>query len=187
MYGHMNLASRALVARPGGGAEVLRGGVAGHGLLQFDADDQRASRYAPDRRSAIAARVATLPDAHAASWRDAGVSHSPSLTLAGIAPRWPWRANISPKALATCTTPMSAASTLRRRERAVHHFGGQVGEVVAFAGEVAREIALIAAEDPDVWSAHDRDRTTTKRVTRADSAGREGGPAGSRSEPTRPQ
>ena len=60
----------------------------------------------------MAARVATLPDAQAASWRDAGVSHSPSLTLAGIAPRWPWRANISPKALATWTTSMSAASTL---------------------------------------------------------------------------
>jgi len=47
------------------------------------------------------ARVATLPDAHAASWRAAGVSHRPSLTLAGIAPRWPCRANISPKAFAT--------------------------------------------------------------------------------------
>ena len=41
------------------------------------------------------------------------------------------------------------------RERVGHHFGGQVGEVMAFAGEVAREIALIAAEDPDVFSAHD--------------------------------
>jgi hypothetical protein len=39
-----------------------------------------------------------------------------------------------------------------RREGVVHHFGGQVGEVMAFAGEVAREIALIAAEDPDVGS-----------------------------------
>ena len=30
----------ALVVSPGGGAEVLRGGVTGHRLLQFDADDQ---------------------------------------------------------------------------------------------------------------------------------------------------
>ena len=47
-----------------------------------------AVSYAPDRRSAIAASAATLPDAHAASWRDDGVSHSPSCTVAGIAPRW---------------------------------------------------------------------------------------------------
>jgi hypothetical protein len=31
----------ALVADPGGRAEVLGGGVARHGLLQLDADDQR--------------------------------------------------------------------------------------------------------------------------------------------------
>ena len=82
---------------------------------------------------------------------------------------------------------MSAASTLAAVERVVHHFGGQVGEIMAFAGEVAREIALIAAEDPDVGCAHARDATTTKRVTRAHSARGEGGPAGSMSEPTRPQ
>ncbi len=56
------------------------------------------------------------------------------------------------------------------RERISHHFGGQIGEVMAFAGEVAREIALIAAEDPDVGSAHERTSTTIKRVTRAHSA-----------------
>jgi hypothetical protein len=42
-----------------------------------------------------------------------------------------------------------------RGECVVHHFGRQVGEVMTFTGEVAREIALIAAEDPDVFSAHD--------------------------------
>jgi hypothetical protein len=42
-----------------------------------------------------------------------------------------------------------------RDQRVVHHIGGQVREVVAFAGQVSREIGLIAAEDPDVGSAHD--------------------------------
>jgi len=43
---------------------------------------------------------------------------------------------------------------LGRAQRVVDDLGGQVGEIKAFAGEVAREIALIAAEDPDVRSAH---------------------------------
>ena len=54
---------------------------------------------------------------------------------------------------------------LGRVKRAVDDFGGQVGEIVAFAGEIAREVTLIAAEDPDVGSAHDAHVTTTKRVT----------------------
>ena len=48
-----------------------------------------AVSYAPDRRSAIAASVATLPDAHAASCREAGAPHRSSRTVAGIAPKWP--------------------------------------------------------------------------------------------------
>ena len=43
---------------------------------------------------------------------------------------------------------------LRRGERAVDHLGGQVGEIVALPVQVAREVALIAAEDPHV-GAHD--------------------------------
>ena len=39
---------------------------------------------------------------------------------------------------------------LGRGQRRVHHLGGQIGEVMAFAGEVAGEVALVAAEDPDV-------------------------------------
>ena len=77
---------------------------------------------------------------------------------------------------------------LRGGERGLDHFGGQIGEIEALPGQVAAEVALVAAEDPDIGgAAHDRDDTTTNRVTRADGSAREGGPAGSRSEPTRPQ
>ena len=34
-------------------------------------------------------------------------------------------------------------------ECAVDDLGGQRGEVEAFAGEIAREVALVATEDPD--------------------------------------
>ena len=54
---------------------------------------------------------------------------------------------------------------LRRGKSGVHDFSGQIGEVVSFAGEVAGEIALIPAEDPDACAAHDTEGTTTKRVT----------------------
>src|SRR3954447_4459285 len=54
-----------------------------------------------------------------------------------------------------------------RRECISHYFGRQIRVVTALAGEVAREVALITAEDPDVgypW----RNGTTTKRVTGTD-------------------
>ena len=55
---------------------------------------------------------------------------------------------------------------LGRRQCGGHHLGGQIGEVMTFPGEVAGEIALIPAENPNAGSAHDHDFTTTKRVTR---------------------
>ena len=74
--------------------------------------------------------------------------------MAGIAPRWPWLANISPKAFADVDDVDVGGVDLGRLERAVDDLGGQGGEVAALAGEVAGEIALVAAEDPDVRAAH---------------------------------
>jgi hypothetical protein len=42
----------------------------------------------------------------------------------------------------------------RRSQRAVDDLPRQVGEVGAFTSEVAREIRLVAAEDPDVRAVH---------------------------------
>ena len=50
---------------------------------------------------------------------------------------------------------MSEASSLGRRQGGIHHLGGQVREVTAFPAEVAREVALVAAEDPDVVHAQE--------------------------------
>ena len=49
----------------------------------------------------------------------------------------PDAANSSPKALATCTTPIVGGVHARGGERGVDHFGGQVGEIEALAGQVA--------------------------------------------------
>ena len=38
----------------------------------------------------------------------------------------------------------------RLGERLIHQFGGELGEVQAFPGQVAGEVALVAAQDPDV-------------------------------------
>ena len=46
--------------------------------------------YRPLSISAIALSTAIDDDAHAASWRMAGTPHSSGITVAGIAPRWPW-------------------------------------------------------------------------------------------------
>ena len=46
-----------------------------------------ATSWNPARSSATAPSTAALPDAHAASCRDAGTPHSSSFTVAGIAPR----------------------------------------------------------------------------------------------------
>ena len=51
----------------------------------------------------------------------------------------------------------------RLGEGEVDHFGGEGGEVGTLASEVAREVALIAAENPDV-SSHEPEVTTAKRV-----------------------
>ena len=44
----------------------------------------------------------------------------------------------------------------------VDDFAGQIGEVIALAGEIAGEIALIPAENPDIR--HSFEVTTTKRA-----------------------
>ena len=41
----------------------------------------------------------------------------------------------------------------RGGERGVDHLGGQLGEIQALAGQVAAEVALVAAENPDVGGA----------------------------------
>ena len=113
---------------------------------------------------------ATLPDAHAASWRAAGVSHRPSLTRGGHRAEVALPGEHLAEGVADVDDVDVGGVDLGRLERVVDDLGGQVGEVVAFAGEVAREVALIAAEDPDVRQCPWSDGTTTKRVTRADSA-----------------
>ncbi|MFI5430123.1 hypothetical protein [Aeromicrobium sp. UC242_57] len=39
-------------------------------------------------------------------------------------------------------------------ERVVDDFAGQIGEILAFARQVAGEVALVAAKDPDVLAHH---------------------------------
>ena len=113
----------------------------------------------------MAARVATLPEAHAASCREAGVSHNP-LVHGG---RHGTEVSLPGEHLAKGISEVYDVDLGRldfgRGECRIHHLGGQFGEVVPFAGEIAGEIALIPAEDPDVGAAHDADGTTTKRVT----------------------
>ena len=60
----------------------------------------------------------------------------------------------------------------RSGERGSDDLGSQVREIESLPGQVAAEVALVAAEDPDVGAAHERDDTTTNRVTPADSPSR---------------
>ena len=145
---------------PRGGAEVLRRAVSPGTVFSSSTPTTSAASYAPDRRSAIAASVATLPDAHAASWREAGVSHRPShdggrhraeVALAG-------------EHLAEGVGDVDDSDVggvhLGRGQRAVDDLGGQRREVAALPAEVAGEIALVAAEDPHACRAvHKRHRT----------------------------
>ena len=61
---------------------------------------------------------------------------------------------LSGEHLAECVGDVDHADVrgvdLGRREGGVDDLAGQVGEVAAFSGEVAGEVALIAAENPDV-------------------------------------
>ena len=104
----------------------------------------------------MAASVATLPDAQAASCRvdgvfqrpvDDGGRHGAEVALGG-------------EQFAERVGDVDDADVggvdLGRLERRGHHLGGQLGEVEAFAVQVAGEVALIAAEDPDVGAGHDR-------------------------------
>ena len=78
----------------------------------------------------MAARMATLPDAHAASWREAGVSHSPSSTVAGIAPRWPWRGEHLAERVADVDDLDVGGVDLGRCSVESDDLGGQIGEVM---------------------------------------------------------
>ena len=86
--GHMNLASRPSCPVQAAAPRIVVA-VSPGTAFSSSIPTTSAVRYAPERRSAIAASAAALPDAHAALWRSAGVPHRPSLTVAGIAPRWP--------------------------------------------------------------------------------------------------
>ena len=115
-----------------------------------------AVSYAPDRRSAIAARAATLPDAHAASWRDGRGVPQAVVTRGGHRAEVALTGEHLAEGVGDVDHLDRGGVDLGRGERGVDDLGGQVGEVQAFAGEVASEIALIAAEDPDVrGAAHD--------------------------------
>ena len=117
-----------LVADPGGRAEVLGGGVAGHGLLQLDADHQRrAVRAGPQvgdrgQRRDAARRAGRLvagrrgvpqPVVH-------GGGHRAEVALPG-------------EQLAEGVGDVHHADrggvNACRGERGIDHFGGQVGEI----------------------------------------------------------
>ena len=158
----------ALVADPGGRAEVLGGGVARHGLLQLDADDQRGlvgagpqvgdrgqRRDAAGRAGGLVAgrRGVPQPVVH-------GGGHRAEVALAG---------EQLTEGVGDVHDVDRGGVHPRGGERGIDHFGGQIGEIEALAGQVAAEVALVAAEDPDVGgAAHEPDDTTTNRVTQAD-------------------
>ena len=143
----------ALVAGPRGGAEVLRGGVAGHGLLQFDADDERRAVCAGPQ---IGHRRQGRDAARRARGFVAGRGGVPQAVVHGGGHRA--EVALPGEHLAEGVADVDHVDVggvdLGRAQRVVDDLGGQIGEVEAFAGEVAGEIALIAAEDPDVRSAH---------------------------------
>ena len=133
---------------------MLRGDVTGHRLLQFDADDQgsavcagpqirkcRQGGDASGRAGGFVAGRGSVPQ----SVVDAG-RHRTEMALP--------REHLAER-IAHVNHLDVRGVDLGRGERVVNDFGGQVGEIMAFAGEVAREVALIAAKDPDVGSAHE--------------------------------
>ena len=144
----------ALVADPGGGAEVLRGGVAGHRLLQLDADDERAvvcagAQVGDGGQGSDAARraggfVAGGGGSHS-SVVDGG-RHRAEVALAG-------------EQLAEGVADVDHVDVARRRRwprRACRRRPRRSGRRSrGLRGEVAGEVALVAAEDPDVGSGHE--------------------------------
>ena len=74
---------------------------------------------------------------------------------------------------------------LGRRERGIHDLRGQRGKIASFLGQIAREVALVTAENPHVGAAHEPAVLQLKELLDG-IRHPEGGPASSRSEPTRP-
>ena len=146
----------ALVPDPGRSAEVFGGGVARHGFLQLDADhqcglvrtgpqigDRGQGRDAAGSARRLMARRRGVPQPFVH-----GGGHRPEVGL-------------TREQLTEGVGDMHDADRVsvhaRGSKRGVDHFAGQVGEIEALAGQVAAEVALIAAEDPDIrGAAHER-------------------------------
>ena len=154
MYGHMNLASAPSWSVQAAAPRCCGGGVAGHRLLQFDADDERGAVGAGSqvgdrrqRRDAARGACGFVPRGGRVPQPVVdGGGHGAEVALAGE--------HLAERVGDVHDVDVGGVD-FGRRECGIHHLGGQIGEVVAFAGEVAREIALIAAEDPDVGDAHE--------------------------------
>ena len=142
------------VPGPGRGAEMTGRGVTGHGLFQLDAEDQRGvvvarSQVGHRRQRGHTSRCAGgfVPRGRGVPQSVAhGCRHGAEVTLLG-------------EHLAECVgdvdhTDVSGVD-LGRGEGGVDDLAGQIREVEALFGEVSGEVALVAAEDPDV-SVHSR-------------------------------
>ncbi len=134
-------------------------GVARHGFLQFDADDQsdvvvarpqvghrRQRRHTPGRAGGFVPRRRGVPQVVAHGGR-----HGPEVALFG-------------EHLAKCVRDVNDACGgdvgdvhFGRGERGVNDLAGQIREVAAFFGEVARKVTLAAAQNPDI-GVHGRPR-----------------------------
>ena len=85
MYGHMNVASWP--SWPIQAAAPRYWGACVPGTLRSCSTPMTSTQsYRPASMSAMALRTAMLPDAQAASCRPAGLPHSASFTVAGMAP-----------------------------------------------------------------------------------------------------
>ena len=139
----------ALVAGPGGRAQMSGGGVAGHCLLQFQADDQcgpvipgpqigdrcqcgntarRAGRLMPRGRS--------VPEAVAHRRR-----HGAEVPLGGE--------HLAEGVGYVDHTDVGGINH-RIGQGLIHHLAGQVGEIPALPAQIPGEIALVSTEDPHV-------------------------------------
>ncbi len=153
MYGHMNLASAPSWSVQAAAPRCCGRQVAVHRLLEFDPDDERRavrprskighrrqSRDAARRASGLVTRRRRVPEAVVH-----GGGHRAEVTLAGE--------HLAERVGEVDDLDVGGVH-VGRGESGVDDLGGQVGEVASLAGEVAGEVALIAAENPDVGSAH---------------------------------
>ena len=115
MYGHMNLAPWP--SCPIQAAAPRCFGASAPGTLRSCSTARTSTQsYRPASISAVALRIATLPEAQAASCRAAGLPHSRGSTVAGIAPSCPCPVNSCPNAFPTWMDSTSSGSSpaLRR-------------------------------------------------------------------------